>query len=68
MFVFSFAWGLSANTRIFHSYGDVTITGEGLQSLNYARHLWPLGSEGTFACHTYCDTGRQFLMVISEDP
>ena len=24
---------------IFHSYGDVTITGEGLQILTYARHL-----------------------------
>ena len=43
--------------RIFHSYGDVTITGEGLQS-----------SEGSLACHTNCDTGHPFIMVISEDP
>ena len=40
----------------FHSYGDVTITGEGLQILNHARHSWPLSSEGSLACHTYCET------------
>ena len=31
-------WGLSSHSRIFHSYGDVTITGEGLQIFTYARH------------------------------
>ena len=40
----------------FHSYGDVTITGEGLQILTYTRHLWPLWSESSLACQTYCDT------------
>ena len=31
--------GGSRPTReFFHSYGDVTITGEGLQILTYARH------------------------------
>ena len=38
--------------------------------------LWPmLGthdhwtySEGSLACHTYCDTGNPFITVISEDP
>ena len=43
-------------SRIFHSYGDVTITGSGLQILTYARHSRPLSSEGSLACHTYCDT------------
>ena len=42
--------------------------GEGLQILTYARHSWPLSSEGSFTCHTYCDTGLPFIMVISEDP
>ena len=41
---------LCSNSRIFHSYGDVTITGEG--------HSWPLSSEGSIAWHTYCDTRR----------
>ena len=34
----------------------------------YARHSWPLSSEGSLTCHTYCDTGLRFIMVISEDP
>ena len=36
-----FVWSLSSHSRIFHSYGDVTIAGEGLQISTYARHLWP---------------------------
>ena len=56
-----------SHSRIFHSFGDVTIGGERLQILTYARHLWPLISEGSLACHTYCDMGHPFIMVISED-
>ena len=52
----------------FSLIGDVTIACKGLQILTYARHLWPLSSEGSLACHTYCDTGDPFIMVISEDP
>ena len=29
--LYSFVWGFSSHSRIFHSYGDVTITGEVLQ-------------------------------------
>ena len=60
-----FIWSLSFHSRIFHSYGEVTIAGEGLQILTYARYSWPLSSEGSLAC---CDTGLPFIMVISEDP
>ena len=28
--------------------------------------LWPLSSEGSLACHTYCDTWHPFMMVISD--
>ena len=38
LFVCLFVRGLSSHSRIFHSYADVTITGEGLQILTYARH------------------------------
>ena len=62
-----FVLGLSSHSNFFQSYGDVTHTGEGLQNLTYARHLWPLNSEGSLACHTYCDTGHPFIMVISKD-
>ena len=58
-----FVCGFSSNLRIFHTYGDtygdVTITGEGLQILTYARHLWPLSREGSLACHNYCDKSHQ---------
>ena len=68
LFVMLFVWSLSSHSRIVHSYGDVTIAGEGLQILTYARHSWPLSSKGSLTCHTYCDTGLPFIMVISEDP
>ena len=55
-------------TKMFiHWYGDVTISGEGLQILTFTRYSWPLNSEGSLACHTYCDTGHPFKLVISED-
>ena len=34
----------SSHWRIFHSYGDLTIAGEGMQALTYARHFWPFFS------------------------
>ena len=61
-----FLWALSwrSHSSMFHSYGDVTITGEGQQILTYARHSRPLSSEGSLACHAYCDTGHPFIMVF----
>ena len=53
---------------LFYYYGVVTITGEELQILTYAQQSWPLSSEGSLACHIYCNTGHPFIMVISEDP
>ena len=52
--------------RIFHSYGDVTIVGEGLQNLG-ARHSGPLSREGSLSCHTCCDTGPRFFRSHSKD-
>ena len=55
--MFLFVYGvLSSHSRIFHSYGDVTIADEGLQILTYARHSWPWSSEGSLTCHTYWPT------------
>ena len=39
-----------------------------VQFLTCARHSQPFSSMGSLACHTYCDTGHPFIMVISEDP
>ena len=66
--MFSHIDGRLYHSKIFHSIGDVTIVGEGLQILTYARHLWQLSSKGSLACHTYCDTGHLIIMVKSEDP
>ena len=54
--------------RIVLPFGDVPIAGEGLQILTYAWHSWPLISEGSLVCHTYCEMGQPFIMVTSEDP
>ena len=35
-------WGLTSHLRIFQSYGNFTITGEGLQILTYTRDSKPL--------------------------
>ena len=48
-----FVCTFSSHSRIFHSFGDFTISGEGLQILIYARLLWPLISEGSLARHIY---------------
>ena len=60
-----FVWVFS----VLHSYGDVTIVGEGLQNLTYmyAWHSWPLSNESSLTCHTHCDTGHLFIMVISKN-
>ena len=42
--------GISSHSRIFHSYGDVTIAGEGLQIFTYIRHS-----------QYYCDTGQSLF-------
>ena len=63
-----FVWVFSSHPGIFHYFGDVTIAGEGLQILNYARHSWRLRSEESLTYQTYHDTGHSFIMVISEDP
>ena len=43
--------------------------GEVLQILIFARHSWALSSEASLlACHTHCETGHRFIIVISEDP
>ena len=57
----------SSKSIVFHLFEDVIISGEGLQILTYARHLWPLSSEGSLACYTYCYTEHPIILVISED-
>ena len=60
-------WSFPSHSRIFHSFGDVTILGEGLQILTYVRHLCPLSSEGFLACHTYCYRWKWWHLHMSEN-
>ena len=46
---------------------QITITIEGLQILTFDRYSWPLSRDCSLACHTNCDMGHPFIMVISED-
>ena len=50
-------------------YRDVTLA---MKSCKFWSMLgiysWPLSSEGSLACHVFCDTGHPFIMVISEVP
>ena len=55
-------WGFSSHSRIFHSFGDVTITGEKLQILNNALHLWPVSSVSSLEYQMYCDIGHSFII------
>ena len=41
---------------------------KGCKCWPYARHLGPFSSEFSLAFHTYCDKGRSFIIIISEDP
>ena len=66
LFVFSHFFTPLEN--FFYLYVEVTTTGEGLKIMTFTRHSWPLSSEGSLSCHTYCDTALPFKMVISEDP
>ena len=61
---FPFFFGVYRPTREFFTHMETSP----LQILTYARHSWPLSSEGSSACHTDWDTGHPFIMVISEDP
>jgi hypothetical protein len=45
-----------------YKYGEVTITGEGLQ-----RRSGPLSRDGSISCHTCCDTGPRCFWSHSKD-
>ena len=62
-----FLWGLSSQSRIFHSFRNVAITGEGLL-LTSTRNSWLLSSEGSLTCHTYIDMVHLIIMVSDRGP
>ena len=63
-----YVWVLLSNSKKFHSFIDVIISGKALNDFTYTRYSWPLSSDGSLTCNTYCDKGQPIIMVISEDP
>jgi hypothetical protein len=57
-----------AHEQFFSYLVTVTITGDGAAKLDLCLALTAFSSEGSFTCHTYCDTGPPFFKVISERP
>ena len=57
LFVCLFGGFFLSQSRIFHSYGDVTIAGVGLQILTYALHSWSLSCEGSLAARSAVTRG-----------
>ena len=53
----------SSHSIIFHLYGEITITGEGVQLFNYTWYSWPWSSGGSLGCYTYCDTEYPFIWL-----
>ena len=66
LFACLFVLSFSSHSKIFHPWGDITITGERLQILNNARHSLALDSDDSLECHTYYDKGHLFIMAIFE--
>ena len=64
LFVCLFVCGLLSHSRIFLTWRHHHYR---WRAANFDLCSWPLSSEGSFACHTYCDTGHPFIMIISED-
>jgi hypothetical protein len=53
----------------FFSYlATVTISGDRATNLDLWLALTAFSSEGSFTCHTYCDTGTPFLRSYPKDP
>ena len=63
-----FGWCFTSHSKNFHLFGDIIMTGEGLQILTFARHSWPLSSEGFFSVPHLLWHGTSIIMLVSEDP
>ena len=63
-------WCCTSHSRIFHSDGDVTISGKGLQIgglYTHAQYLHGLDGVLIPSCLTCCDTGPRFLRSRTKD-
>ena len=54
-YVCLFAWGFSPTREFFTHLETLPLPAKGCKFLTYHRHSWPLISEGSLTCHTYCN-------------
>jgi hypothetical protein len=59
---------LSRTSNFFSYLATDTITVDGAANLDLCLALTAFSSEGSFTCHTYCDTGPPFLRSNPKDP
>jgi hypothetical protein len=57
-----------SHEQFFSYLATVTITGDRAANLDLCLAHTAFSSEGSFTCHTYCDTGPPFLMSHPKDP
>ena len=65
--LFVYLYGLFRPTREFFTHKEISplpVKGCKFWPILSTHRHWTC-SEGSLACHTYCDTGHQFIMVIS---
>jgi hypothetical protein len=57
-----------SHEQFFSYLATVIITGDKAANLDLCLALTAYSSEGSFSCHTYCDTGPPFLRSYQKDP
>jgi hypothetical protein len=57
-----------SHEQYFSYLANVTITDDKAANLDLCLALTAFSSEGSFACHTYCDMGPPFLRSYPKDP
>jgi hypothetical protein len=57
-----------SHEQFFSYLAILTIAGDRAANLDLCLALTAFSSEGSFTCHTYCDTGPPFLRSYPKDP
>jgi hypothetical protein len=59
---------LESHEQFFSYLATVTIAGDRAANLDLCLALMAFSSEGSFTCHTHCDTRPPFLRSYPKDP
>ena len=64
-FISLFVWGFTSHSTIWHSWGCHHYRWRA-SNFDLSRNSWPWSSEGSLACHAYCDTGHPFISHLQK--